>query len=119
MRHLLIKLFVLDYFFKVFGTTFNIARVNVILYPLISITGLVIIFFTPYWPIPTTTLWVLYFLNAIVLFFGFIYFRFKPVKWEELDNFQKFQYGTLTKLKGRQYFEWVKIFHKVRTDYFS
>ena len=50
---------------------------------------------------------------------GFIYFRFKPVNWQELDTLQKFKYGITTKLKGDQYAEWVKIFHKVRSQYFS
>lgn len=114
MRHLLVKLFVLDYFFKVFGNTFNIARVNVIMYPLFIITGIAITFFnSPF------ILWPLYLLNVIVVFFGFVYFRIKPVEWEELDMFQKFKYGSMSRLKGSKYFEWVKIFHRVRIDYFN
>lgn len=114
MRHLLVKLFVLDYFFKVFGIRFIIARVNTIFIPIFLLTGLAItLSASPY------ILWFLYLLNLIVVFFGFIYFRIKPVEWEELDNFQKFKYGSFTKLKGRKYFEWVKIFHNIRAEYFS
>lgn len=114
MRHLLVKLFVLDYFFKVFGTVFKLARVNVIMYPLFIITGLSISFFN--YPF---LLWFLYLLNLVVVFFGFVYFRLKPVEWEELDEFQKLQYGSINRLKGSKYFEWVRIFTKLRKDYFN
>jgi hypothetical protein len=50
----------------------------------------------------------------LVLFFGFVYFRFFPVKWEELDEFQKLQYGSFNnhKLTTDQLAEWTKIFEK-------
>jgi hypothetical protein len=114
MRQLLVKFFVLDYFFKVFGVRFNIPRASAIIYPLFSITCILVIFSAP-----EIITWTLCLLNAIAIFFGFVYFRIKPVKWQELDTLQKFQYGITTKLKGDQYSEWVKIFHKVRSIYFS
>lgn len=119
MRQLLVKFFVLDYFLKVFGVRYNMPRASAIIYPLFVITGFLIAYFTPEWPTPTILLWVFYALDAIALFFGFIYFKIKPVKWEELDTLQKFQYGLLKKLKGDQYSEWVKIFHKVRSEFFN
>jgi hypothetical protein len=32
---------------------------------------------------------------ALALFFGFLYFRIDPAKWEEMDEEQKYQYGKL------------------------
>ena len=58
--------------------------------------------------------WVMYLLTASALFFGFVYFRFFPVKWEELDEFQKFQYGSVKNdsLTVEQRKEWIIIFEK-------
>ena len=39
-------------------------------------------------------------LTASALFFGFVYFRFFPVKWEELDEFQKLIVEWCTDDKG-------------------
>ena len=54
----------------------------------------------------------MYLLTATSLFFGFVYFQIKPAKWEELDEFQKFQYGSFKSesLTEEQYKEWVKIY---------
>jgi hypothetical protein len=65
----------------------------------------------PDWPNPTPLVWVLYALLATSLFFGFVYFRFYPAKWEELDDYQKFQYGIFkaSELSREQYNEWLNI----------
>src|SRR6478752_5336434 len=78
MRHLLIKLFVLDYFVKVFGFLVRIPRTSTILYPIFSITGILI-----YLSITPIILWTLLFINLVFIFFSYIYFRLKPVKWGE------------------------------------
>jgi hypothetical protein len=56
----------------------------------------------------------MYLLTATSLFFGFVYFRFFPVKWEELDEFQKLQYGMFpyANLTEEQRKEWSKIYKK-------
>jgi hypothetical protein len=116
MRKLLIKHFVLDYMFNMFGTTFNAPRASRIIFPLMVITG----YFSatnPDWPTPTLFVWLLYLLLASALFFGFVYFRIYPAKWKELDDFQKFQYG-LHKSKSltpTEYAEWVLINRKYTT----
>ena len=65
----------------------------------------------PDYPTPTLFVWVLYALLATALFFGFIYFRISTVKWEELDEFQKFQYGSVKSdsLTEEQRKEWLLI----------
>lgn len=109
MRHLIVKFFALDYLYNIFGWRLNGARAGTIILPLFCITGILLAFFTPDYPTPTPLLWFVYWLDALVLFFGFVYFRFYPVKWEELDNSQKLQLGAKGNLTDEQEKEWAKI----------
>lgn len=86
------KHFVLDYRLKIFGKMYNAPRASRIIFPIMVITGYFAVT-NPNYPTPTSFVWFLYTLLTIALFFGFVYFRINPVKWEELDDFQKFQYG--------------------------
>tara|TARA_R110000868_G_scaffold82264_7_gene232347 strand:- start:2496 stop:2858 length:363 start_codon:yes stop_codon:yes gene_type:complete len=110
IRKFLVKHFVLDYTVNLFGRHYNAPRASRIIYPLMVITGF-ISGTNPDWPTPTLLIWALYLLVALALFLGFVYFRFYPVKWEELDKFQKFQYGHFpyANLTKTQYQEWLKI----------
>jgi hypothetical protein len=113
IRQFLVRNFVLDYTFKLFGVQRNAPRASRIIYPLMAITG----YFSatnPDYPTPTLLIWVLYALLATALFFGFIYFRIYPAKWEELDEIQKFQYGSVKgdSLKKEQRKEWLLISKK-------
>jgi len=108
LRKWLVRNFVLDYMFTIFGKTFNAPRASRIIFPLFVITGFFVAT-NPDWPTPTLLIWFLYLLCASALFFGFVYFRFFPVKWEELDKFQKFQYGIFKPLDDDQYEEWLLI----------
>ena len=115
IRQFLVRNFVLDYTVNLFGKMYNAPRASRIIYPLMVITGY-ISGTNPDWPTPTLLIWALYLLVALALFFGFVYFRFYPVKWEELDNFQKFQYGfyPYANLTTRQYQEWITICKEIR-----
>lgn len=109
MRKLIVKNFALDYMFNFFGTTYNAPRASRIIFPLFFITGLLNAF-NEDWPNPTFLIWVIYLLDAIAVFFGFIYFHIYPVRWEELDNFQKFQFGLfkfddLTKAQRNEFYK--------------
>jgi hypothetical protein len=98
MRKFLVKHFVLDYFFTVLGKQYNAPRASIIIYPLMALCG----WFTATnydYPTPSIGLWFLYALLSLSLFFGFIYFRIYPAKWDELDNLQKLQYGFFNKHK--------------------
>ena len=110
IRKFLVKHFVLDYTFMLFGRHYDAPRASRIIYPLMVITGYISVT-NPDWPTPTVLIWALYFLLALALFFGFVYFRYYPVKWEELDDRQKFQYGMFpyAYLTQKQYEEWLKI----------
>ena len=113
MRKWLVKNFVLDYMVSIFGKTYNAPRASRIIYPAFVITGIANIL-NDNWPTPTLFVWFMYLLTATSLFFGFVYFRFFPVKWEELDEFQKFQYGHFpyANLTTKQYQEWITIREK-------
>lgn len=106
MRKFLVKHFVLDYSISLFGRKYHAVRASRIIAPLFMITGILVSFFTPDWPTPTLMLWFLYLLDLIALFFGFVYFRIKPAKWEELDKNQKKQAGHFLTLTPEQMEEW-------------
>ena len=115
MREFLVRNFVLDYQIKLFGKTYNAPRASRIIYPLMAITGWFAVT-NPNYPTPTFFVWILYALLATALFFGFVYFRIHPVKWEELDDYQKFQYGFFpyVNLTKAQYKEWRAICLKIQ-----
>lgn len=116
MRKYIVKYFALDYFYNIFGIKLNGPRAGAIILPLFILTGLTSCFLTPDWPNPSFILWFLYLLDVISLFFGFVYFHIKPVKWEELDENQKYQYGFHgEELTGDQFKEWLKIYTKYNT----
>jgi hypothetical protein len=110
MRKFLVKNFVLDYRVKLFGKCYNAPRASRIIFPLFVITGMANAL-NENFPTPTIFIWVLYALSALSLFFGFFYFNLKPVKFEELDNYQKLQFGfvNFTKMRTKERKEWKKI----------
>ena len=113
MRKFLVKNFVLDYRMKLFGKHYNSPRASRIIYPLFVITGIANILNDDF-PTPTILIWLLYVLVALSLFFGFVYFRFYPVKFNELDDFQKLQYGyaPFVNLTPEEKKEWQKLVRK-------
>lgn len=112
MRRFLVKNFVLDYTFNLFGKNIRAVRASRIIAPLFLLTGLTILFYTPDWPTPSILLWILYALDVIAVFFGFVYFKIKPAKWEELDIQQKLQGGYFMKLTSKELVEWSNIVKK-------
>jgi hypothetical protein len=91
MRKFLVKHFVLDYSFIMFNRRWSAPRASRIIFPLMTITGY-LVSINPNYPKPDLLLLVMYFLSLVSLFFGFVYFRIKPAKFEELDEKQKLQY---------------------------
>lgn len=114
MRKFLVKNFVLDYQFKFLGKHFNSPRASRIIFPLFVITGIANVL-NDNFPAPTLLIWVLYILTATALFFGFVYFQIYPVKFSELDKYQKLLYGTvaLERLTKEEVEEW----NKIKKDY--
>ena len=92
MRKFIVKHFALNYSTKLFGTTFTALRASRIIFPVFCLAGFLTAI-NPNWPELTWYTTLAYLLVGIVVYFGFIYFRFYPVKWNELDEYQKFQYG--------------------------
>lgn len=92
MRKFLVRNFVLDYRTKIFGKHYNSPRASRIIFPLFILTGIANILNKDF-PTPNLLVWIMYALVGASLFFGFVYFRFYPVKFKELDDFQKLQFG--------------------------
>lgn len=118
-RKFLVKNFVLDYVLKIFGRMYVAPRASRIIYPIFLVTGYFVAT-NPNYPTPTIFIWFLYSLVTIVLYFGFIHFKIKRfrVKWEELDEFQKFQYGKVKQdsLTKSQYEEYLQINKKILNE---
>ncbi|MFY7938969.1 MAG: hypothetical protein ACOVOQ_16435 [Flavobacterium sp.] len=113
-RKFLVRNFVLDYSLKLFGKIYQAPRASRIIFPVFVITGLLTAT-NENWPDPTLAVWIGYAATLIVLYFGFIHFHLSgnTVKWDELDRFQKWQYGlikfdTLTSAQKDEWFEIVK-----------
>lgn len=95
MRKLIVKYFALDYKCEFFGKTVTFVRAANVIAPVFFLNGILAIANESG---PRTTLELIALgLLAIVLFLGFIYFRIKPVKFNELDESQKYQYGQAVK----------------------
>lgn len=109
MRKFLVKHFVLDYWFTIFGKRFNAVRASRIIFPLMVLTGYVHTFHE------SPLSWALVGLTFVSLYFGFVHFRFWPAKWDELDEIQKFQYGVHKQkdLTPAQFKEWTTIYEKL------
>ncbi len=87
MRKFIVKHFALDYICRVFDYTFNFTRSATFIFPLFVLNGIIALKYDfPVWQI------VFLIPLAVSLFFGFLYFRFFPVKWQELDMEQLHQY---------------------------
>ena len=125
MRKFLVKNFVLDYRGSWFGWKlkwftipkweFNAPRASRIIYPLMVLSGF-LSSTNPDWPNPYFLLWIIYGITLLSLYFGFLHFHIKgnEVKWEELDDFQKYQFGAFKSedLTNEQYKEWLLLIDK-------
>lgn len=97
IRKFIVRQFALAYTVKLFGKYWSAPRASRITYPIFVLTGFVHVT-NPDWPTPTLLGWFLLLLTATCLYigfpwFGYGYFAKWPVKWEELDYWQKYQYG--------------------------
>jgi hypothetical protein len=117
MRKFLVKHFVGDYYARLFGSTFNWVRAANIIFPLGCINGIYLVK-TDTLSFETVPGIILLGLFLVAVFFGFVYFKLKPIKWDELDDSQKWQYGTGVKrgvlksnelLQSDKLREWAKI----------
>lgn len=86
------KYFALDYITKVGKIQINFPRAATIIYPLMVVTGVLHTLVDNPNKVALYTSWTLLTISA---FFGFVFFRIRPVRYEELkDKEQIFQYGS-------------------------
>ena len=74
-----------------FGKAFNYARPANIIFPAILLMAYLLI--DSDYPVISGNDWIGVAVVAISIFLGFLYFRISPVKWDEMDGDQKWQYG--------------------------
>lgn len=121
IRIFLVRQFALNRLTKVLGfigpyrSTLRCTR---IIYPLVVLTGYFWVQ-SPDYPHPTTLALILMIAMIISLLIGFVYFRFFPVKWDELDDFQKYQFGYMKEesLTKEQFEEWKDILRELSLRY--
>ncbi len=126
IRIFIVRQFALNYLSKILGFIgpyTSTLRCTRIIYPLVVITGFVHVT-NPNWPTPTFLGWILLTLLTICLYIGFPwfgvgYFSIWPVQWNELDDFQKYQYGGVKQesLTPEQFKEWLLILEKLKEKY--
>ncbi len=100
-----IRKFAIKYF--ALGYPSGMLRASTIIYPLVVINGILVIL------LKSPSYFALSLLG-IAVYFGFVYFRYYPVKFSELDKFQKYQYGLHNELTSEEFKEWVVISEKYR-----
>lgn len=120
MRKLIVKYFALNYTCEVLGKRVTFVRAANIIVPTFFLNGILTIANES----GDKTIFeiIALILLAIVLFIGFVYFRIKPVKFNELDENQKHQYGIAAlnglltkevKLTKSELGEWIEIDEKL------
>ena len=99
MRKLILNLFALNYRFKLVVSKFSVPRISTWIYPTVLLLSLLCI--KHFEEIYITITWIVI---AILSFFGFIYFKIRPIEYynedlEYLDESQKNQYMVLEKFQ--------------------
>lgn len=118
MRKFIVKHFALNYTVKFLGYYWTALRASRIIFPLFTISGLLITYTG--WHILT---YLLAASTLYALFLGFFYFNIWPVKWHELDDNQKLQAGTAISsghstmnLTLEEWEEWRRLLAKSRNE---
>ena len=112
MRKFIVKNFVLYKNFTLFGKTFNMLRASRIMFPSFLIGAILsVVFFHLLW----VKVLILLYLSFLVWIgfdlYGIGYFKLFPVKWGELDDEQKYQWGMINSenFTLSQFKEWLKL----------
>lgn len=110
MRKLIIKYFALNYIFTYKNKLYSYVRAST---PItIAFCTMVLLVSDADYPILSGNDFISLGLLITALFFGFVYFSHFPVKYNELDESQKWQYGNYVQkeeMSQREYMEWLII----------
>lgn len=113
MRKLIVKFTALNYIVKIFGANIQFPRISTIIVPLMWVLG-VYMAKTETFFYNSAIGYVLFSLLLVAFFIGFIYYRFFPVKWHELTNSQKWQYGSIAYMSDKELHQWMKLNIKIK-----
>ena len=99
MRKLILRLFALNFRFKYEGIKFSVLRITTWIYPLVLLQ--ILLCFKHFPELYINIVWILL---VVLIFFGFIYFKIRPIEYydkdlEYLDDSQKNQYMVLEKFQ--------------------
>lgn len=110
MRNFIVKHFALYHVSRIFGKDFRPLRASTHIAS--ALIGLAL-FSELNWMIPTIITGA-YFIFS--LFIGFVYFDMKPIKWHELDDDQKWQYGNMVVLSPSLERQWRNICDDIASE---
>ena len=111
MRQFIVKQFALDCWVKIGRRTFNFTRASRIIYPLFILAGLATIDGSVLLRVLT------YVPLAVSVYFGFVYFRFYPVKFHELNEVQKYQYSLKKPLTKHEQNHMLDVIYRLNKKY--
>lgn len=110
MRKLIVRHFALDCWVQIGNRTFNFTRASRVIFPLFILSGLASIY--------ESYQLIAYSLTALSLFFGFAYFPiFGGVKYDELNDVQKFQYQLKKPLTEAQKIDFKLVLIRLKLKY--
>lgn len=116
IRNFIIKNFVLYKNFNLFGKTFNMLRASRIMFPSFLFGAILsTVFFHLLWVKIIILMYLLLLVWVGFDLMGIGYFKLFPVKWEELDINQKYQWGIINSnnLTTEQFHEWLDIVKEI------
>lgn len=82
MRKWIVRLFALNYVVKIGGKPHNFTRSANFIFPSLALTMVSSAYHCPYW-------WIALLLFLFFAFFGFMYFRFKPLTNDDIRYFDE------------------------------
>lgn len=110
MRKLIVKNFALSYSYKFLNKEYSSLRASRIIFPLFLLMGTVkVCDYSNGIENMSVLFTVSLALTVVSLYLGFFYFNSYPVKWGELDDDQKWQYGIFVKslqTKNSYFVDW-------------
>ena len=119
MRKLIVKFFALDYVVKIGTKSINFVRAANILFPLFCLNGVLVV--NGGYSFDSIFKIISFLILLIAVYFGFFYFGSNPVMFKELDDSQKWQYGSknMEQMEFNEMQEWNNLDLQKETKIYS
>ncbi len=114
MRQIIVKHFALYHDVMIRGKKISFLRASIPVWN--SLLLMILVVLKTDYPVFDWVDWLATIPFIVSVFFGFVYFKFKPIKWNELDDEQKWQYGKINPIRTNSFkgLEWHRIDKKFK-----